>query len=289
VQGASSPPTLRVLDVLELVAGRRQPPTFSEIVRDLEMTQATAHSVLKTLVDRGWLVRTEGKSFVPGPVMASTLRGSVEARPLTQTIEAAAHGLAQQAGHRVSVLERVEHEVIVICHVDQRGRLDPTVTGSRLPFSPPFGVSLAAAADDATRRDWMERGVAAAAGIDTVQPFLRAMLEQVAHLGYHVERTTPAMAALIASVRQLDDVAAPLRQATQLLMLEQLAAASKGATGIAEQSESVANTLDAPVLLDRGTTRHSIAIHPGAPLSAEATQSLGAQLLAAADLREGTR
>ncbi len=30
---------------------------FSDIVRELDLTQATAHAILKTLSDRGWVTR----------------------------------------------------------------------------------------------------------------------------------------------------------------------------------------------------------------------------------------
>ncbi|MBZ4561135.1 helix-turn-helix domain-containing protein, partial [Mycobacterium avium] len=47
-----------MLDVVELLA--RSPSArlrFSDVVRELGLTQATAHAILKTLCDRGWASR----------------------------------------------------------------------------------------------------------------------------------------------------------------------------------------------------------------------------------------
>lgn len=57
---AGSPPTARVLDVLELLAQHARAgtsPRLSDLVRDLGLTQATAHAIMATLCDRGWAIR----------------------------------------------------------------------------------------------------------------------------------------------------------------------------------------------------------------------------------------
>jgi hypothetical protein len=47
-----------VLDVVELLAGSgKDRLRFSDVVRELGLTQATAHAILTTLCDRGWANR----------------------------------------------------------------------------------------------------------------------------------------------------------------------------------------------------------------------------------------
>ena len=51
---ASSPPTRRVVDIIEFLGERRgMPIRLSDIVQALSLNQATAHSILKELVETG--------------------------------------------------------------------------------------------------------------------------------------------------------------------------------------------------------------------------------------------
>ena len=71
MRGANSAPTERVLDVVELLSrpGNRQ-MRFSDVVRELDLSQATAHAILKTLTDRGWVDSRPGDQ----DIHASALR-----------------------------------------------------------------------------------------------------------------------------------------------------------------------------------------------------------------------
>lgn len=46
---SASPPPARMLDMLELLAGRDgEPPRLSDVVRDRGLTQATTHAIMAT-------------------------------------------------------------------------------------------------------------------------------------------------------------------------------------------------------------------------------------------------
>ena len=69
MRGSSSAPTERVLDIVELLSrpGRGE-IRFSDVVRELDLSQGTAHAILKTLSDRGWVTRDPvTKAFALGP------------------------------------------------------------------------------------------------------------------------------------------------------------------------------------------------------------------------------
>ncbi|PRC47780.1 transcriptional regulator, partial [Mycobacterium sp. ITM-2017-0098] len=55
---AGSAPTSRVVDVVELLCRPgHERLRFSDVVARLGLTQATAHAILTTLSERGWVTR----------------------------------------------------------------------------------------------------------------------------------------------------------------------------------------------------------------------------------------
>src|ERR1700743_3127607 len=104
-----SPPTARVLDVVELLAGTDEDRLrFSDVVRRLDLTQATAHAILTTLCERGWVSRDPvDKTYSLGPALAVVATRVETARPLAQAARTVALDLAGQFGYATSVVERV--------------------------------------------------------------------------------------------------------------------------------------------------------------------------------------
>ena len=94
----ASPPTARVLDVIELLARSADRSfTLAQIVRELRITWATGHAILATLVERGWASRDEtDKSFRLGPALAVASDEAVAARPLGRLVRRAADDLSRE-------------------------------------------------------------------------------------------------------------------------------------------------------------------------------------------------
>ena len=108
IRGSTSAPTARVLDVVELLArpGNEQ-LRFSDVVRELDLTQATAHAILKTLCDRGWASRDPvAKTFSLGPALAVVAARTDTARPLAHAARASRCELSAEVGFAASVVER---------------------------------------------------------------------------------------------------------------------------------------------------------------------------------------
>src|SRR4051794_17009511 len=102
----ASPPTARVLDVLELLA-RDGEWRFTDVVRELDLTQATAHAILGTLVERGWVSRDpSAKTFVLGDAATAFADSLIGAKPLLQQARAAALGLVEETGYPSSIIVR---------------------------------------------------------------------------------------------------------------------------------------------------------------------------------------
>src|ERR1700761_6795899 len=154
-----SAPTTRVLDVVELLAA---PGTerlrFSDVVRELSLTQATAHAILTTLCDRGWASRDPvNKTFSPGPALAAVAGRIDIARPLAHTARAAALQLAEEFGYAASVVERFGDSLVITAFEDA-GQQSGGAPGDRIRYAPPFGGAFAAWDTEDQQHAWIQRG-----------------------------------------------------------------------------------------------------------------------------------
>ena len=83
-------------------------------MRELDLTQATAHAILKTLCDRGWASRDPvAKTFALGPALAVVAARTDIARPLTHAARAAALRLSGGVGYAGSVVERFGDSLVI--------------------------------------------------------------------------------------------------------------------------------------------------------------------------------
>ena len=116
MRGAPSGPTGRALDVMELLG--REPTArlrYVDIVQALGLNQGTAHSILKTLSDRGWVARDPvDKTFALGPALAALAKKADKARPLVSAARLVARDLAEELGFATSVIELVGNELLVL-------------------------------------------------------------------------------------------------------------------------------------------------------------------------------
>jgi DNA-binding IclR family transcriptional regulator len=81
-----APAIERCVAVLNHLAERpRESFTLSQIARELDLNKATAHSLLTTLVDAGYLVRHQrDKSYGLGPALIALGNASLTAYPAAQ-------------------------------------------------------------------------------------------------------------------------------------------------------------------------------------------------------------
>jgi DNA-binding IclR family transcriptional regulator len=261
VRGASSAPAERVLDVLELI-GR---PTvhglrFSDIVRELGLSQATAHSILKTLSDRGWLSRDPvTKQFALGPALMLLAANLDATRPLAATARDAVRRLVDATGMPASVLERTGDELLITAFENPDSSSVAPLPTERIPYAPPFGIAFAAWDTADEQEAWIARG---AAGDPGLRQRLRTVLTHTRERGYDVDWMTPALSQAAHALGTLSGDAVPhnLRSVVDQLRVEFASAGSmpenstRGADPIA--------TISAPVLDAAERTTLILAIHP---------------------------
>lgn len=279
MRGTGSAPTDRVCDVVELLSRPgREALRFSDVVRELDLTQATAHAILKTLTDRGWVSRDPvAKTFTLGPTL-SMVSGRLDAtRPLTQIARHAARRLAEAVSMATSVIERAGDSLVITAFEGPEGSLTASAPDQRIPYSPPFGVAFAAWDTVEAQEVWVDRAAAA-------DPDLRQRLHDVlAHTrerGYDVDWMTPTLASAAHAIGTLTDDLLPrnLRPVIDQLLVEFTAAGLAPDDDGARRTRPIA-TISAPVLDSAGHIQLVLAIHPLRPLSTRAIQAAARPLL----------
>jgi len=278
-QRQPSPPTARVVDVVSTLAtGSRL--SLTDLAAATGMSRATAHAVLATLVERGWVDRDEqDKSYAVGPALALLGRDLVAARPADRLARDAAAKLAADTGHTAVVVERVGDAVVVTEVVAAPGLSTPIAIGSRVPYAPPFGPAFAAWSPPAEQAVWLARA-------EEVNPALadrlRAVLPAVARRGYSLERFDSSSAAVLQALALLqDDV---LGDAVREVLGRVLATLTRldFLPGELRGSHAV-SSIASPVLDASGRVVLNLALQPRGHFSAPVLRSLGESVAAAAD------
>lgn len=284
MRGATSGPTSRALDVLELL-GRNpsSPMRYVDIVRELALNQGTAHSILKTLVDRGWVSRNpDDKTFTLGPAAAAFGAKADQARPLLQAVRGAAQELALELGFPASVVELVNGELMITAVYPGSGEGPMPVRGTCVPYAPPYGAVFAMSAPEPEQAAWIARALSLSPEVSAA---LRQMLVAASKRGFDIDWTTPAVANLMTMADSLQDLHPSLLAAMDQILLELTAISFDSATytgkDVAMQARPVTSII-APVTDGGASTRLALALHPMGAMAVDRIQHCGERLVAVA-------
>ncbi|WP_234815283.1 helix-turn-helix domain-containing protein [Mycolicibacterium duvalii] len=255
---------------------RNRQMRFSDIADELGQTQGTAHAILKTLSDRGWVTRDPTtKSFELGPMLSLIAASLNTARPLAHVAREAARRLARTLDMPVSVVEVAGDELLITAFESPaHNPLQEAVT-DRIPYLPPFGVAFAAWDTTEAQRNWITRG---GAGDTDLERRLRAVLTRTRDRGYDVDWMTPALAQIAHALGAIsvDTLPAGLRPIIDQLRVEL-------ASGLVDDEltgeDRTVATISAPALDDAGHTRLILGVHPMLAMSAPDIDHVAQQLL----------
>ena len=274
----ASPPTARVLDVIELLARSADRSfTLAQIVRELRITWATGHAILATLVERGWASRDEtDKSFRLGPALAVASDEAVAARPLGRLVRRAADDLSRELAMGASVMERTTDTVTITHFVVSDGSNLTGQAGDRIPYAAPFGQGFAAWEPSAARRAWLERSAITS---ESVAKRLEAVLSAVRASGYTVQLMSPEMARAIHVIGVLreDSFSVAMRKVVDRLLAEVVTQTHLPGERRAAGKLHV-STIAAPVFDERGRVALNVAVHPFEKLSPAGIERIAAVL-----------
>ncbi|MBY8857194.1 helix-turn-helix domain-containing protein [Nocardia sp. CA2R105] len=278
ISGATSAPTARALDVIELLARAGEARLrFSDIVSELGLTQATAHAILTTLGDRGWAERDPvDKSFSLGPAAAVVAARLDAARPLTRSARAAAAAVHRDVGYPTSVVERIDDALVMTAIEGGDPRHPAGIPGDRIPYAPPFGVAFAAWDAPDEQRAWIHR---AASTDPEVERRLRRILTRTRERGFDIDWTTPALAqhAQLAGTMRGAGLPPHIRRTLEQLLAEFSTVGYLSEDDPARETRPVV-TIAAPVLDDRRRVRLIVGVHPLCALSAAQIDAIGQRL-----------
>lgn len=286
MKGSISAPTTRVLDVVELLARQGNSGLkFADIARELGLTQATAHTILKTLDDRGWITRDSiNKTFSLGPALAVVAAHVEASRPRATAAKRAAIALRDELQTAASVIERVGDSLVITAYEGVNAGTLTSPPGEPIPFAPPFGAAFAAWSNAADQRAWIARS--ASTNVELTRR-LQLVLDRTRERGYEVDRTTPALGQLLRMVGAArDDVPHHVRTLMEELLAECAVIGLDNTTDAALSTTPVVSIV-APVF-SQGAVNIVLCVHPMTALSQRRTDNIGRRLAAvASELSDG--
>ncbi len=252
-----SPPTTRVIDVVELVAARdEQTVRAADLARDLGMSKATTHAIVQTLCDRGWLVRSAGKRLALGPGLAPVAHAALEQRSTSRRALEAARGLSGASGYTASVVELVGRTMYVTS-IDPAQPRGPALS-QRVGYAAPFGSLFAAWATADERAEWFRRGLVTGPAATSYDAFL----DRARSDGVLVERMSPVVehVAPLLAATETGGVSDDLRTMVRAVVDEVVR------TGLPLRSGSVepqpVTSVAAPIPGPDGAVATALVLHP---------------------------
>lgn len=178
---ADSPPTDRVVAVLEFIAAEAEPVSVASLASRLELSRSTVTSILAALARAGWLSRQADRRYRLGPGLLR-LAGAVQSQLTpSRAFFDVLTDLADRVGCAVSLALIDQSEMTMIGVAAGPGQVPAGVdTGVRLPMTAPLGASVMAFRDKQAQQDWI--GTAPAAH----RPVLQSLLHQIRRNGVAV-------------------------------------------------------------------------------------------------------
>jgi DNA-binding IclR family transcriptional regulator len=271
-----SPPTRRVVAVIELLADRPDVPlALADICRELGISRSTGHAILHTLCACGWAIRDpQSGRFSLGPAMARIWR---QATPLHRILREPLQQFAVSIDMAVCMSEVRDGSIVVVDAAAVGPAQPPVPAGVRLPFLAPFGREFVAWAPPAGRTAWVD---AAGPVNDVFRARIGKVLKEIKSRGYGIERLSDPLLRVYTALQALDD--GVLRDPISA----RLAAALADLTIVdflpgefAEAESCALATISAPVFDIAGRVVMSVSAQPYRRLSAREVRDVGARVV----------
>lgn len=182
-----SPSVDRSVAVLNhLAASPRERFTLSELARDLELNKATAHALLSTLVDVGYLVRHEAdKTYALGPALIAVGNAAVESYPAATLAREPMERLSREFDLECVASTTIGGEIVILASAGTPRPLGINVQpGLRLPLVPPLGTVFVAWSGRREIDRWLNR-LGPEASVEDLGRYRQA-LDVVRQRGYSV-------------------------------------------------------------------------------------------------------
>jgi DNA-binding IclR family transcriptional regulator len=271
-----SPPTRRVVAVVELLAARPDARLgLTEICRDLRISRSTGHAILHTLCACGWAIRDplSGRYSV-GPAMSRIWR---QAAPLHRILREPLQEFAVSIDMPVCMSE-VRGGAIVVVDAAAVGPARPPISaGVRLPFIAPFGREFVAWSSRTDHTAWLE---AATPVNDVFRARISKVLKEIKRRGYGIERLSDPLLRVYTALQALDDgVMRDPISARMAAALADLTIVDFLPDEFPEAESCALATISAPVFDTAGRVVMSVSAQPYRRLSAHEVRDIGKRVV----------
>jgi DNA-binding IclR family transcriptional regulator len=201
-QPLMSPPTDRVVAVLDLLAAAREPLGAAEIARRLGISGSTCATVLSALAGAEYVQRGPHKRYELGPGLLPVADALRTRFPLLGAADDELHRLNEDLDCGITLTRIGTDQLQVVAACGSPSQLPEGVApGHRLPLTPPFGVVARAWAPRADVDRWLKL---APVRLDRAQVAqYRRVMREIRERGYVVWSLEPATSATIDAVRAL--------------------------------------------------------------------------------------
>lgn len=271
-----SPPTRRVVAVIELLADRPDVPlALAGICRELGISRSTGHAILHTLCACGWAIRDpQSGRFSLGPAMARIWR---QAAPLHRILREPLQQFAVSIDMAVCMSEVRDGSIVVVDAAAVGPAQPPVPAGVRLPFLAPFGREFVAWAPPADRTAWVD---AAGPVNDVFHARIGKVLKEIKSRGYGIERLSDPLLRVYTALQALDDgVLRDPISARLAAALAELTIVDVLPGEFAEAEACALATISAPVFDSTGRVVMSVSAQPYRRLSANEVRDVGARVV----------
>jgi DNA-binding IclR family transcriptional regulator len=196
-----SPAAERVIDILSFLG--RYPDerfTVSELARQLDMNKATAHTLVITLAEHGFLLRhPDDKTYRLGPALVGLGESAaLDAHEAADFAHVEMRRISEELNLLCVIGAAIGDEIVILARLNGTSRQAGfPKTGQRLPFTPPVGAIFVAWADPSTVAGWLSRGGAEA---EENAEVYREHLRQIRARGFAVNLAPVSGSALAEAV-----------------------------------------------------------------------------------------
>lgn len=188
--GRASPPTARVVAVLEFLARHpHQQFGLSELARKVELSKPTCLGIVTTLADTGYLVRdSQDKTYRLGPALIALGHTAQEALRVSPAARDELRRLSSRFASTAALSAVVDDRITLLELVAPPTVKEAVRVGQSYPFAPPVGLMFVLW-DDAALHDWLARRPTVPLRTDSQR--LDRVIGECRASGYLVERLTP--------------------------------------------------------------------------------------------------
>lgn len=204
-----SSPSIRNLQILELLGSRRRAMTPAEIIEELRLPKPTVHRLLAYLEDQGFLAKNiDGKSYLPGARFREMAIGAMHASLSNLPSRNVLVRLNQQIGETCNLAVPDKDEMVYVDRVETHWPLRIALhIGSRVPLHATAAgkVTLAFLSPDALQRYLLTGTLQAITARTITDPdALRAEIDQVKAQGYATDQEELVEGMIAVAVPVLD-------------------------------------------------------------------------------------